>query len=234
MPVLTIHRSDVAILGRQDALARWSEWSFEPVPAEASRSDSGYRRWRAESVPVAVRVPPGAVVFDMVCSDGRVLRSLRKGPACGGIGPQSVAYLAARGEGGFRPEDDMGRKRRDDGPGLFDGSGGVPTEDQAVIDGGSMALARIRNEIRREMAAEAYDPAAAKFDAKFEADIAAATLDGFHDAAPPRYLGQDARVDALESACRRAVEQLDRWLADPEAGGVMSARAILEGALEAR
>jgi hypothetical protein len=156
MPTIPIYRHECALLNIRDACARWEEWSFAPLPEVARKSEYGFRHYRGPAREVRVRVPPGWARD---------------------VDAEAVHWLAARGERGFRlEEDDMGRRRRDDEPGLFDG------------------------------VAETGPP------------------DCVHD--------ESARVDRLEDAIRRALEQHRLALAEGQDGRYATARAILEGVLE--
>lgn len=143
MPAILIHRREYSLWTPDGGYrcAVWFEYHFDPAPpgwrtCRVRRSDGEFLHQWQPLAPIEARAPPGARLVERAGPRGPEVRCVW--PALPGSYPaedwgldaEICGRLAARGEKGWA----MATRKKDDGPGLFDGEG--------VADPGASAYPR--------------------------------------------------------------------------------------------
>ncbi len=221
MPVVTIYRSHRSLTSPDGRYAApWTEYAFEPTAGEHRTASSGWTHWRGAPEPIRVRVPIGGGPRAVRTADGREIVVAGAGI---GVGAESVLWRATHGVEGYQlieEGSEVGR-RRDDGPTLF-GAGDAPDPGASAYPRAAAprkeltgATQQVIGTIAEPLSSNGPDPAAER------------------ERLRPIVAGLAAEVIApVVDAVRRAVAQLDRAIGAGDLAGVVTARAILECAIE--
>lgn len=204
--IVTIHRREHILYGPLPGYcyARWIDYAFDPLPAADRPAPRGFRVMQHALPPQSIEIPGQVRLFDRQIPDGRTVRRLAVHHDPAGIDAETAFRLAVLEQRRFT----MSSRKKPEGPSLFG-------DDQADPDPGASAYPRPSSPPAVPPPPPA--PRADRDRAELVA-IARKVVDEHHAALV-------ARVRSLETAVRRALEQLDadRWT---------TARAILECALD--
>lgn len=220
---VTIHRRDCTIEGTHGIAAWWIDGAFEPLEAE-ERQHEGFRHRYRPIPPVQVQAPAGSRLVDREIG-GRAVRRLAYHRDTWGIDAESVYWLARHEDKGFS----MAGKRKADGPSLFgetDSGPGpygfhhrdteVTEKKEPVRSGGSPLCDSVSSVVKNPSVLPARDELAriaAQAVAEHKSDLV-------------------ERLKAYEDRIRRAIAVLTDAIQLDDPNRMVTARAILEGALD--